>query len=201
MNAQDKPKFASLVVDVLGYYKQDVSQFTLSVWWNGCKKFEFEQVAKALSDHATDPDKGQWAPKVADIVRILGGTRSDRSLREWSRVYEAMGSVGAYQDVDFGDGATHSAIRDMGGWPKLCRSNLDDLSYLQHRFCELYKVHDGNSAGAPALMGDRSPDEMYRRKGLPVPSAVLIAGSSPTDYVNLEKIDIESLVAISMKKF
>jgi hypothetical protein len=192
----EKPEFTALIADVLGYWKQDVSEFALSVWWSGCQRYEFDEVSRALSDHATDPDKGQFAPKVADIVRILGGTKSDRSLREWGRVHEAMGRVGAYTDVDFGDGATHAAIRDMGGWPKLCRTNTDQLSYLQHRFCELYKANDGRENDMTALMGDRSPDDMYRKRGLPAPTALRIAGGNPakaTSGPSLERQIVDAL--------
>jgi hypothetical protein len=186
MNANQKTDFYQLVGDALGYWKQDVSEFTLNVWWNGCQAFEFEQVVQALSNHATDPDKGHFVPKVADIVRILGGTKTDRSLREWGRVYEAMSSVGAYSDVDFGDSATHASIRDMGGWAKVCRTETKELSYLQHRFCELYKAHDGQTGDVPALMGDRSPDEMFRKKGLALPKPRLIEGGNPSKVKPLE---------------
>jgi hypothetical protein len=179
MNMEQKTDFYLLVSDALGYWKQDVSEFALSVWWNGCKGFDFDQVARALSEHATDPDKGQFAPKVADIVRILGGTRTDRSLLEWGRVHTAMSSVGAYSDIDFADPATHAAIRDMGGWPKICRTNIDELSYLQHRFCELYKAYDGREVEQVHLIGDRSPNEMYAKRGLQAPKPVLIAGANP----------------------
>lgn len=186
MNHHEKAQFSQLISDVLGYWKQDISEFALDVWWHGCQNFELAQVSKALSDHATDPDKGQFPPKVADIVRILGGTKSDRSLREWGRVHEAMSSVGAYTDVDFGDGATHAAIRDMGGWPKLCRTELDQLSYTQHRFCELYKTHDGRPSELTSLMGDRSPGEMFIKRGLPPPRARLIEGGNPSKTKPLE---------------
>jgi hypothetical protein len=198
MNINQKSDFYQLVGDALGYWKQDVSEFSLNVWWNGCQTYEFDQVAQALSDHATDPDKGQFAPKVADIVRILGGTKTDRSLREWGRVHDAMSSIGAYSDVDFGDGATHAAIRDMGGWPKLCRTNLSELGYLQHRFCELYKAYDGRETDVPALMGDRSPDEMFKKKGLQPPKPKLIAGGNPVKN-KLPELHTQIIHALGMK--
>lgn len=200
MKPNEKPEFTALIADALGYWKQDVSEFALAVWWSGCQRFDFDQVARALSEHATDPDKGQFAPKVADIVRILGGTKTDRSLREWGRVHEAMARVGAYSDVDFGDGATHAAIRDMGGWPKMCRTEIDQLSYLQHRFCELYKTHDGQCEGVPALMGDRSPDDMYIKKGIKPPKPVLIEGGNPTKASGFKSIEKSIVGAIGFNK-
>lgn len=185
MNQAEKHDFYALVADALGYWKQDVSEFALQVWWNGCQPFEFQDVSRALSQHATDPDKGQFAPKVADIVRILGGTKTDRSLREWGRVHEAMSRIGAYTDVDFQDPATHAAIRDMGGWPKLCRTETDQLSYLQHRFCELYRAYDGREVEQILLAGDRSPDEMYLKRGLKPPEPVKISGANPKAQIGL----------------
>ena len=128
MLPSEKPAFVTLLTDVLGYYRQPVSEFTLSIWWQASQPFSLEQVSKALTAHATDPDKGQFAPKVADLVRIVAGTKTDRSLLAWGRVHDAMSDVGAYRDVDFGDGAIHAAITDMGGWPKMCRTELAELS-------------------------------------------------------------------------
>lgn len=186
MLPSEKPALLALVSDVLGYYRQPVSEFTLSVWWSACQAFSFEQVNKALTQHATDPDKGQFAPKVADLVRILAGTKTDRALLAWGRVFDAMGEVGAYRDVDFGDGAIHAAITDMGGWPKLCRTETAELGYLQHRFCESYRAYvNAGTIEQPALMGDRSPDEMYRKRGAPVPEPVRIGGGKSQPRVNL----------------
>lgn len=195
MRNEDHPKFAALIADALGFWKQDISEFGLSVWWQGCKNYSLEDVSKALSQHATDPDRGQFAPKVADIVRILGGTKSDRSLLEWGRVHAAMSDVGAYQDVDFGDPSTHAAIRDMGGWPKLCRTETDQLSYLQHRFCELYKAYDGREGVHTALRGDRSPDDVYAKRGLPAPKPVVIPGANPASRQTnqLQNIAVKAL--------
>lgn len=175
MHSREKQDFYSLVSDALGYYRQDASEFTLNVWWEGCKGFDYEQVSKALTAHATDPDKGQFAPKVADVVRQLSGTKTDRALVAWGLVFAAMSDVGAYQDVDFGDPAIHKAIVDMGGWAKLCRMESDQTSYMQHRFCESYRAYlNAGVTEKPLLIGDRSPDDVYERRGLPAPKPVLI---------------------------
>lgn len=141
MQAADKPAFKALLGDAMAFYRQDVSKFALSVWWAACERYDFEQVSKALTAHAMDPERGQFAPKPADIVRQLEGTQTDRSLIAWGQVLEAMRSVGAYASVDFGDRAIHAAITDMGGWPTLCRSQVDELPFLQRRFCDSYRAY------------------------------------------------------------
>lgn len=201
MNQNEKADFYRLISDVLGYWKQDVSEFAMQVWWNGCQQYSIEQVSKALSNHATDPERGQFAPKVADIVRILQGTKTDRSLIAWGKVHDAMSSVGAYQDVVFDDPAIHAAIQDIGGWPKICRTNMDELSYLQHRFTQSHKAYtERETFDYPKrLSGDRSPDVEYEKKGLPLPKPAVVGNieAARTVYLgggaNISAISFQNL--------
>jgi len=176
MKHDDKPKFKTLLTDVLSFYKQDVSVFALSVWWQACEGFDFEQVAKAMTAHAMDPDRGQFAPKPADIVRQLAGTRTDKAMLAWGKAFDAASRVGAYTDVVFDDPAIHATIEDLGGWPKFCRTETSELSYLQHRFSESYRAYVGREAFdfPRRLTGDRSPDEVYAKRGLPAPKPAVI---------------------------
>ncbi len=179
MQANDKPDFKNLITDVMAFYRQDVSPFALSVWWQACQKFELEQVRKALSGYAMDPDRGQFAPKPADLVRQLEGTATDRSMIAWGKCLGAMERIGGYTDVVFDDPAIHAVVEDLGGWPKVCRTELKDLGYLQHRFCEAHRAYSakGQFDYPRQLMGDRSPDEMFIRKGLPPPRPALIGNT------------------------
>lgn len=176
MRPNDEVEFVELLTDVLAYYRQSVSPFTLSVWLQACQPFEFSQVKRALTAHAMDPERGVFAPKVADLVRVLSGTQTDRATLAWGKVHEAMSRVGAYTDVVFDDPAAHAAIDDMGGWPKLCRMPITELGYVQHRFCEAHKAYTarGQFEYPRRLMGDRSPDSEYAKRGLPPPKPALI---------------------------
>lgn len=141
MQEQDKAKFSTLVTEVLAFYRQDVSRFAMSVWWEACKGFDFEQVAKAFNAHAVDPERGQFAPKPADVVKALAGTKTDRARLAWGKAFDAMQRVGAYQSVAFDDPVIHAVIEDLGGWTKVCRSDMEQLSYMEHRFCEAYRAY------------------------------------------------------------
>lgn len=186
MQPSDKPVLLSLVSDCLAYYGKPASEFTLSVWWQACRSFTLEQVSKALTAHATDAERGQFAPKVADIVRILAGTTTDRAALAWGKVHEAMSAVGAYQDVVFDDPAIHAAVEDCGGWPKMCRTELKELSYLQHRFCESHKAYTarGTFDYPRRLGGDRSPDSEYEKKGLPLPRPAIVGDAERARLVH-----------------
>ena len=176
MHPNDEPELIAMVTDVLAYYRQPVSKFILSVWLQACQPFTLEQVGKALTAHATDAERGVYAPKVADVVRILSGTQTDRALLAWGKVHEAMSAVGGYSDVVFDDPAIHAAVEDCGGWPKMCRTDLKELSYLQHRFCESHKAYAGRGKFdyPRRLPGDRSPDSEYTRRGIPLPRPAIV---------------------------
>lgn len=176
MKPAEKSEFAKLITDVLAYYRQDASSFTLSLWWQACQNFELEQVSKALSAHAMDAERGVYAPKVADVVRALAGTMTDRAALAWGKVLGAMSAVGAYCDVVFDDPAIHAAIEDLGGWVKVCRGETAELSYLQHRFCQLHKAYTGQGTFEyqRRLIGDRSPDSDFTRLGLALPCPAIV---------------------------
>ncbi len=176
MQPRDQKAFVQLLTDALAYYRQDCSEFTISVWWQACQTYTLEQVTKAMTAHATDPERGVFAPKVADIVRQLSGTHTDRAMLAWGKTHEAMGSVGAYTDVVFDDPAIHAVIDDLGGWPKICRTEIKELGYLQHRFCEGHKAYVGRGTFdyPRKLMGDRSSDDIYAKRGLPPPTPALV---------------------------
>lgn len=176
MKDEDFPEFARLLTDVMAYYRQDASKFTLSLFWNACEPFDIEQVSRALSAHAMDAERGVYAPKVADVVRVLAGTTTDRAALAWGKVLQAMSSVGAYSDVVFDDAAIHAAIEDCGGWVKICRSQTEELSYLQHRFFQSHKAYTGRGTFEyqRRLMGDRSPDLEYTSRGMKPPKPAIV---------------------------
>lgn len=141
MRADDRVRFQRLLVDAMAFYRYDMSDFALGVWWQACESFDFDQVSKALTAHAMDPERGQFAPKPADIVRQLQGTHGDRALVAWGKAYEAIGRVGSWSSVAFDDGVIHAVIEDMGGWTAICQTLIDDLPFLQRRFCDTYRAY------------------------------------------------------------
>ena len=176
MKPSDFREFSKLVTDVMAYYRQDASNFTVQLFWNACQNVELEQLQKAFQSHCMDAERGVFPPKVADIVRVLDGTVTDRAALAWGKVLEAMSSVGAYSDVVFDDPAIHAAIEDCGGWVKVCRSQTEELSYLQHRFCQSHKAYTGRGQFEyqRRLIGDRSPDHEYANRGIPLPKPGIV---------------------------
>lgn len=185
MHSTDRQRFATLFGQVMSYYRQDVSDFTRDLFWNALEAQDFEVVQKAFERHAKDPEQGRFAPKVADLIKIIAGTSTDRAAIAWGKVHDAMSSVGAYTDVIFDDPAIHAAIEDLGGWPKLCRTEIVELGYAQKRFTDSHKAYTnrGEFDYPRRLGGDRSPDDEYQRRGLPPPKPAVIGDTERAKLV------------------
>ena len=177
MNVADSAKFRVLVTQVMSYYGKDVTDFTLQVFWDGLKDFSLDDVSKALSIHARDADKGQWSPKVADIVRILEGGNSDRAAMAWSKVGHAIRCVGPYQTIIFDDPLVHAVITEMGGFSKLCDVNTEDMPFREKDFVARYRNYSSRGVipqYPPKIVGEHEADCMAKALPQWVPDAVMI---------------------------
>ena len=177
MFPSEYPKFIEALAGVHDFYGKELSDFATRVWVEAVKGFDLQQVTKALSAHLMDPEKGQFMPKPADLVKQLQGTQTDRALVAWGKVAGAMSSVGAYTDVVFDDPIIHLCVTDAGGWPKFCRTPYEEQSYLQHRFCEAYRAYANR--GTPTeypgrLTGAGSGPDDYAKRGLQPPKPALV---------------------------
>lgn len=172
MNASDRAEFARLLAGVMAIYQRDVSEFALGVWWNACERYDMDQVRTAFTAHTMDPEVGQFPPKPADIVKQLQGTHGDRALVAWGKTFEAMQVIGSYDSVAFDDGVIHAVVEDLGGWPALCRTNTDELPFVQRRFCDAYRAYSRrpDTKFPPRLVGTIECDngEKYRHHNPPV---------------------------------
>lgn len=141
MQASERKRFLEVLAGVHDFYGKDMSEFAGRVWLQACDGFELEQATKALSAHLMDPERGQFMPKPADLVRALHGTQTDRALLAWGKVLDAAQRVGAYTSVCFDDGLIHAVVEDLGGWIKVCRAGTDELPHVQRRFCDSYRAY------------------------------------------------------------
>lgn len=183
MQANDAEGFQALLTDALAFYRQDVSRFTLDVWWQACRPFTLEQVRKAFTAHATDAERGRFPPMPADIVKHLQGTQTDRSLIAWGKVLEAIQRVGAYQSVGFDDPAIHAAVEDLGGWTTICRGTTAELPHLQRRFCEAHRAYSGRGSFAfPSYLIGES-EAANRTAGKRVAAPLLIGDAAKASEV------------------
>lgn len=138
MTPEEKPQFTEAIADVMAYYGREMTPFLLRIFWDGLRRFSYSDVARALSVHAQDPDRGQFAPRLADLTRLLEGSTQTQGMRAWAKVDRAIRSVGQYQSVVFDDPLIHVVIDDMGGWVALCTTTVEQLPFRAREFERSY---------------------------------------------------------------
>lgn len=161
MQPNDREPFAKLLANVMAYYQRDTSPFLLDVFWNGLCAHEFEDVQRAFELHAGNPDNGQFAPKLADIKKLIEGSTQTQGMRAWSKVETAVRSVGAYRSVAFDDPLIHVVITEMGGWVPLCRCSAEDMPFKAREFerrYASYRLRREVPAFPPRLIGENEAE-------------------------------------------
>ncbi|CAE6838872.1 DUF6475 domain-containing protein [Paraburkholderia nemoris] len=139
MNVSDKPSFFALIADVYAFWKSDFSEFAGRAWWEAMLPYDFEAVKDAFNRHAVNPDSGQYLPKPADVVKMLGGSTQDAALVAWSKVDRAVREVGTYRSVVFDDPIIHRVVTDMGGWVLIGRKDNDEWPFVRNEFVNRYR--------------------------------------------------------------
>lgn len=134
MTEADRKDFSGLLADVLGFYRQPVSVFAMTVWWEACKEFDLQAISRAMTAHAKDPERGQFCPLPADVTRHLRSTSRDEALMAWQRVLGQVGPVGRYGAPKLSEPES-AALQAIGGWLRLCNSQTDELGHLAREFC------------------------------------------------------------------
>ncbi len=116
MTQNDYFEFVEIWSQVAEVYNKQPSDGALNLIFNALQRFDLEQIKQGLTAHINDPKHGDFAPKPADIVRHIEGDGDSRALAAWSKVEQAIRTVGPYESVVFDDPRTMAAVDDMGGW-------------------------------------------------------------------------------------
>lgn len=170
MTENDKREFAAMLQAIAEMYNRKASPDLMRMYFAALQRYDIEDVRRALNLHVLDPDAGQYFPKPADLVRILGGSKQGRAMLAWTLVDKAIRMVGPYQTVVFDDPIIHAVLDDMGGWVQLCSvGSEDDLGFRANEFrkrFEAYALH-GGAPNAPAKLIGLAEAENLRGGGQP----------------------------------
>jgi len=167
-------------------YDKKFSMMVLELWLQVLKNYEFKAIKNAFSLHITNPDKGTFIPKPADIIKIMDGSHQNNSFIAWTKAKKAFSDVGQYEDVVFDDPIIHAVISDMGGWVKLCVTTERELPFIKKEFADRYQAFkaSGGVTEYPKLLGG-THNGNNRSKGLleHISKPVLIGDTSKAQIV------------------
>ena len=106
----------------------------------------------------------KWMPKPAELRALVRGDPKALAVPAWESVLSAMLEHGSYVSVDFEDKAINAAVRSMGGWPRLCLREGDDLhTWARKEFLAAYESFA--SIGVPEETGACLPGRAEEANG------------------------------------
>lgn len=179
MNKQDDLEFAKVMMALSEIFDggREPSPLKVELYFQSLRDYQIEDIKNAVSVMIRTRVFPSF-PKPAEIIQEINGTAKDRSLSAWILVTDAIRRHGSYESVQFEDSVIHSVVDVMGGWPKLCQTNEDELKWKQKEFENLYQVigrRDGNHPNhLPGIIELENRMNGYEDH---IPKPVLITGN------------------------
>jgi len=135
-----RKKFADeFLLTCLAYEKEFKTELA-NLYFADLQRYGIDQVVFALQSHRTDPDRGRFFPKVADVVYQIGqqNKKPDTTPEiEWFKVLKAA-SNGRKPATD--NQATLAALQMVGGCNAVGYADQADVVRLKRSFMDAYKA-------------------------------------------------------------
>lgn len=141
MKSSDRQRFAALMAQASETYAKPLTEGGLTLWWTLMRDHTIDDVERAMHAHMLDPERGRFLPVPADLVRIIEGSGGDRAALAWTKVREAIRSIGPYRSVVFDDPVIHAVIEDMGGWIRMGDMSTEEAPFRGKEFSDRYKAY------------------------------------------------------------
>lgn len=165
LQSSDRAEFSEVLTRTAEMYGTKMQPSLLELWWDVLADFDLPAIRRALTMHLRNPDTGQFMPKPADVIRMLGGTTQDAAQLAWAKVHGAVRRVGSWMDVVFDDPVIHCVLGDMGGWTLLCAASEDEMPFKAREFENRYRGYARQQAlptSVPRLTGRLNTENMAK---------------------------------------
>ena len=136
----DKYEFEQVMRGLAENFNSEITKQGLQFRFEALKSFSIEQVKNAAFGIVATR-KYTSMPTVADFIEHTnGGSVDDKAQVEAGKVWNAISSVGCYDNVCFDDPVTQAVIKQsFGGWQKICQETMtDQQKWFIKEFCTAY---------------------------------------------------------------
>jgi len=153
----DRNRLLKTLAGCYAYYERELSDVAVSVWLADLDQFTPDEIEAAFTRHRRDPQRGQWLPKSADILRQLQGDTAEKQTAAWAHVLGEARRVGMYGCANL-TAEQRSAVDAVGGWAAICHCDERELGHMQRRFMACFDAFDARAVrDADRLTGPAAP--------------------------------------------
>jgi hypothetical protein len=145
MNDSDKQEFATLMYGAGELYDKQISKTLLQIYFKALESFSIESVSFGLGAHTLDAKSGSFFPKPADIVRHINANQpsaEERAELAWIQIESAIARIGSYGNLNMEDKQALAAVKALGSWSDLCKTNIDKMAFKKKEFLAIYKTYE-----------------------------------------------------------
>jgi len=213
MQQHDYDAFFTLLESTAQLYGKELSATVIELWFRALQHHDLDALREGLNRHIQNPDTGQFMPKPADVIRMLGGSTQDSALLAWSKVDRAVRGIGTYESVVFDDPIIHAVLADMGGWVALGRKLEKEWPFVAREFENRYRGYKtlgkiehyppvlegitqmenklrGSSVPEPMLIGNKHQAMQTRKHGREARKALWHRAVSPLPKPQLLEVQV-----------
>jgi hypothetical protein len=131
--------FMKIIAGLAEYFKSELSEAMLRIYWEGLKDITQEQANYAGSRAVKEL---VFMPKVSELRNLAGiNPPKPEELAEaaWGMVVYAMSAYGEMQNVSF-PGPINDCIQSLGGWVSLNSKDAESLSFSRKDFKNMFQA-------------------------------------------------------------
>tara|TARA_R110000744_G_scaffold351337_1_gene457161 strand:- start:1456 stop:2055 length:600 start_codon:yes stop_codon:yes gene_type:complete len=146
MDKNDGNKFKELITAINLTYEEDFTESKTLLWWNLFKPYSAIAFERAVYQHISCPDSGQFSPKPANIMKFINGNtkQNEQQLEDkadiaWLTITGEVKRVGSWGSLKMEDKQALAAVKSLGGWKFICSKTEAELVWLHKEFIATYK--------------------------------------------------------------
>lgn len=122
---------------------REPNDILLSTYYALLKDLDDEQFQRSVSNVLKDR-KYTTLPLPADIRESALGKLDDEAVLALAKLERATSTWGAYRSIIFDDPIIHAIVQSFGGWPAVCRMEVDEWKFRRIEFLKVYKAFAPN---------------------------------------------------------
>jgi hypothetical protein len=149
----DRERLLQTLAATFAYYERELTEFICTVWLEDLEGQPIDAVCEAFVRHRRDPERGQWMPKTADILRQLRGDADEAAAVAWRRVLAAAKRGGGAFD-----GPEQQALEAIGGMRRLRLAQESETGHLRREFASAFAAFRAREdrGTSPLLSGEQA---------------------------------------------
>jgi hypothetical protein len=146
----EQPRFFEVVTHALAAYGKSPATADLESWWRECRPLTIDALEVAFKSHRDDQERGERAPRPADITRRMKAGTADARLCAAADHTGRCGYPGLFSDGTAGEGSWYCP------WHRVDRSGPEASRWIEVSRTTPFEVAQAKRVARMTAEGQRT---------------------------------------------